>query len=83
MQLAGGEPLLYLCRGGWFREAARGERDDIDLGTTIGTPGKSGFSTANDQKGVSFDGDSGCSLHHGRSFCTLLLATGASCVNEG
>jgi hypothetical protein len=62
MQLAGDEQLLYLRCGGWLGEAIRGKGDDVDLSTTTGAPGKSGFCTANDQKGVSFDGDFGCSL---------------------
>jgi hypothetical protein len=63
--VAGAKPTLDLSHRGRFRNAVRGEGDNVHLGATFGTPSQSCLGLANYQECVGFYSDSGRPLHHG------------------
>jgi hypothetical protein len=84
MELACGEPLPNLSRGGWFGEAAGVERDGLNIGEALGTPGEDGLRSSNDDERFGLHGDPCCSHCHGslHALIAFALRTGRI-VREG
>ncbi len=65
VQFACTEPLLDLSSRDRFCEGVVVERDHIDFGATLGTPGQNCFCAPNDQQRLCLNGDPGCFRGHG------------------